>query len=123
MCPNIHRNDAHPPTAGGRLTFVCGDLSDPAICPGPFDVVIERRTVQLFPEAERETALDCLAARLSERGMLVSHMHDGGGGPGRHRPHHAREWAKARGFVIDDWRNTDVAATATRLARTFLSTG
>ena len=109
LCPKIHRNDAHSPEAGGRLTFVCGDLSDPAMCPGPFDVVIERRAVQLFPEEEREAALDRLAARLAERGMFVSHMHDGGGGPGRHRPHHAREWAMARGFAIDAWRASETA--------------
>ena len=123
LCPNIHRNDAHPPKAGGRLEFVCGDLSDPAMCPGPFDVVIERRTVQLFPEEEREAALDRLAARLSARGMFVSHMHDGGGGPGRHRPHHAREWAKARGFVVDGWRDTETEAAVARVARIQLSTG
>jgi hypothetical protein len=123
LCPKIHRNDAHPPKAGGRLTFVCGDLSDPAMCAGPFDVVIERRTVQLFPEEERETALDRLAARLSERGMFVSHMHDGGGGPGRHRPHHAREWAKARGFVVGGWRDAETEVPAARVARIHLSTG
>ncbi len=39
--------------AGGRLRFVVGDLIDPGVCPGPFDVIIERRTLQLFSDEER----------------------------------------------------------------------
>jgi len=35
---------------------------DPAICPGPFDVIVERRTLQLFPSGERGAAV----ARLSD---------------------------------------------------------
>jgi len=41
----------------GRLDFVVGSLLDMAACPGPFDVIIERRTVQQFAEQDRSTAL------------------------------------------------------------------
>ena len=30
---------------------------DPLMCPGPFDMIIERKTLQLFPEDERAAAL------------------------------------------------------------------
>ena len=61
---------------GGRVRFVVGDLMDASICPGPFDVVIERRTIQRFPEDERAAALGVLARRLGDRGILVSHCND-----------------------------------------------
>lgn len=123
LAPQIHRTDAHPLKSGGLLTFVSGDLTAPEVCPGPFDVVIERRTVQLFPEEEQEPALDRLAARLAERGTLVSHIHDGCGGPDDHRPHHAHEWAKARGFAIGDEADPETVRSAPRLAWLDLSTG
>ena len=34
---------------GGTVKFAVGDLVDSTVCPGPFDVVIERKTLQLFP--------------------------------------------------------------------------
>ena len=118
LCPRIHRK---APRAGGSLTFVVGDLMDPNICPGPFDAAIERRTLQLLPEAERELALDRLASRLGERGLLVSHLHDGSGRLGR--PHHARKWAAARGFLLDVDADSEQRRTAARLARVVLTTG
>jgi len=33
---------------GRRVEFVVGDLLDTTLCPGPFDLIIERRTVQRF---------------------------------------------------------------------------
>lgn len=33
--------------------------------------------------------------------LLVSHLHDGRGGPGRHRPHHAENLVKSQRFVLD----------------------
>jgi hypothetical protein len=33
---------------GGRLVCVAGNLLDLTLCPGPFDVVIERKTLHLF---------------------------------------------------------------------------
>jgi len=36
---------------GGKVHFVAGNLCDATCCPGPYDVVIERKTLQLFPAA------------------------------------------------------------------------
>lgn|SRR5262245_14783745 len=57
---------------GGSVEFVVGDLLDAAVCPGPFDVVIERRTVQVLEEQERAKALSALGKRLSKVGILLS---------------------------------------------------
>ena len=54
------------------LDFVVGNLLDTTVCPGPFDVIIERRTVQLFPKHERAGALEALAGRLSKVGVFLS---------------------------------------------------
>ena len=123
LCPKMHRTDAYLPRRGGSLRLVSGDLTVPEVCPGPFDVIIERRSVQLFPEEERANALDRLAARLPERGTFVTHMHDGGGGPGRHRPHHAYDWAKSRGFVVNYEVDEETRRSAPRLAWLWLTTG
>jgi hypothetical protein len=77
LCPAIHRRVAHAPRGGGALAFVTGDLMNPDVCPGPFDVVVERRTVQLFPRQEKSLALESLVGRLPERGVFVSHQHQG----------------------------------------------
>jgi len=69
--PQAHRD------AGGSVEFVVGDLRDESLCPGPFDVVIERRTLQLFPPGERGPALDALAHRLRPDGIFLSHCHCG----------------------------------------------
>jgi SAM-dependent methyltransferase len=60
----------------GKVKFVVGNLLNPRICARPFDVVIERRTLQVFPENERSVALDALLARLGPQGMILSHCHD-----------------------------------------------
>ena len=61
---------------GGHVEFVVGDLFDVAICPGPFDVIIERRTVQRIPEDRRGIALQSLAGRLGEVGIFLSACDD-----------------------------------------------
>ena len=123
LCPKIHRTDDTAPQRGGSLRFVSGDLTVSEVYPGPFDVVIERRTVQLFPDGEQESALDRLAGRLAARGTFVTHLHDGCGGPGRHRPHHAREWSRSRGFVVDYDVDEEMQRSAPRLVCLTLSTG
>lgn len=62
--------------SGGSLRFVVGDILDRSLCPGPFDAIIEHRTLQLFPEEERGLAVDALASRLKIDGLLVSHRHN-----------------------------------------------
>jgi len=83
---------------GGHIDYVVGDLRDPAVCPGPFDVVIERRTAQLFVTQGLDEVLAALAARLDENGIFVSHCHDGAWKPPAHPRHYTREW-----FVDHRW--------------------
>jgi hypothetical protein len=123
LCPKIHQTASHPPRGGGSLTFATGDLLNADVCPGPYDAVIERRTVQLFPQEEIELALERLTSRLAPRGMFVSHLHDGRGRPREHRPHHASEWAKSHGFTIDYEADLSTRRSAARLACLMMSTG
>jgi len=75
---------------GGTLEYVVGSLLDPSLCTGPFDLIIERRTLQLFAPEERQAALEALASRLVEGGILLSHCHDGAWRPPA-EPFHATE--------------------------------
>jgi SAM-dependent methyltransferase len=59
----------------GRVEFVVGDLMDPRICSGPYDVVIERKTLQLFPPESQTEAIRAVAARVADPGILYSHSH------------------------------------------------
>jgi hypothetical protein len=61
---------------GGHAQFVVGNLLDTTVCPGPFDVIIERRTVQRFAEQEWATALEALSGRLSKTGLFLSQCLD-----------------------------------------------
>jgi SAM-dependent methyltransferase len=85
---------------GGTVTFVAGDLFDPAVGTGPFDVIIERRTAQDYPDDERDALLSALADRLTPRGILVSHCHDGAWRPPREPRHATAEWFRAHGWNI-----------------------
>jgi hypothetical protein len=123
LCPAMHRNADHGPKGGGTLAFITGDLMDPHVCPGPFDVVIERRTVQLFPRDEQISACDRLVERLAECGVFVSHEHQGGWRPGQARTHLAEAWLKSRGFVLRSGAEDDQYDSAPRLAYLMFSTG
>jgi hypothetical protein len=122
LCPPMHRGAVYPPRGGGSLSFVTGDLLDPAICPGPYDVVIERRTLQLYSEAEQLVALDRLISRLSNPGIFVSHQHAGWWRPGDDRTHYADAWLSSRGFVNSGMTNDD-SGDAPRLACLTFSSG
>jgi len=103
----------------GRLDFVVGDLCDPALCPGPYDVVIDRKTLQLWPDAERPVALQAVANRLASRGIFFSHAHDGRWKPPAPRRHALEPWFVAQGWEF--WRR-EVALTG-RVAWLFTTTG
>jgi 2-polyprenyl-3-methyl-5-hydroxy-6-metoxy-1,4-benzoquinol methylase len=62
-----------PPNLRGQIRYVVGDFFDAALCPGPFDVVIERRTIQVIPEQDRSAALSALAGRLRAGARITSH--------------------------------------------------
>lgn len=87
---------------GGSVNFVVGDLRDPSVCPGPFHVVIERRTLQLFSENERSVALETLAARLAPNGIFLSHFHNGSWMPGEPLEHPAKSWFVRHRFTLCD---------------------
>jgi SAM-dependent methyltransferase len=86
------------PAPNGQVEFVVGDLCNAALCPGPYDVVIERKTLQLYPDEQLPAAAKAVADRLASRGVFFSHCHDGGGrkGEGRHR---VKPW-----FVAEGWK-------------------
>ena len=83
----------------GHLEFVVGDLCDASCCPGPYDVVIDRRTLQLYPEADRPAAMRAVANRLASPGIFFSQSHDGGWKPPAPPRHEAEPW-----FVAEGWR-------------------
>lgn len=87
---------------GGSVEFVVGDLRDESVCPGPFDVVIERCTLQLFPPDERGRALDALAHRMRPDGIFISHCHNGGWRPGEPRSHVFEDLFAEKGWVIEN---------------------
>lgn len=81
----------------GRMRFVTGNLRDAAICPGPYDVVIERRTLQLYSDEEFPAAMRAVTDRLASPGILFSHSHRGGSG--RHRFPIA-DWLRSEGWPL-----------------------
>ena len=104
--------------------FEClaGDLLNPDFCKGPFDVVIERRMVQLFSEKERAEVLENLTARLNPGGIFVSHCHMGWWRPGMSREHLFASWFREHGFEIGGWRSRDnVQASRDSMPIAFLS--
>lgn len=117
--PPIHRAENSHARGGGSLRHVVGDLCDPNVCPGPFDVIIERRTVQLFPAAEQAAALARLTGRLAPRGYFISHQHKGAWRPNEPRTHFAEEWLASTNFVREGIEFPDAA----RVAKLWLTTG
>lgn len=118
---NMHGDGPAVLHPGGCFNCVTGDLMDPSVCPGPFDVVIERRTVQLMPEHERRAAFDRLVSRLATDGVFVSQQHVGGWRPGEPRDHYAAGWLNVHGF--SPYRRHDSAPRESRLAWLIFSTG
>ena len=78
------------------MHFAVADLSDSTMCPGPFDVVIERRTLQLFVPNHGK-AVQAVANRLEPRGIFFSHAHDGAWRPPAARRHACEDWFDMQG--------------------------
>jgi hypothetical protein len=103
----------------GRLDFVAGDLCDETCCPGPYDVAIERRTLQLFPDDARPSAARAVAKRLASPGVFFCHCHDGRWKPPE-RPRNVLEpWFRAEGW---EFRQAGTKVS-TRVAWLFTTTG
>jgi hypothetical protein len=110
-----------PPRPGGRVEFVIGDLLDLTMCPGPFDVVIERRTVQVLPEDVRPAALSALSQRLAEVGIFLSVCLDDPFPPdlgwSQHRSglyHASQSWFEQNGWTL--WDGVPSGSLAGRVA-------
>jgi hypothetical protein len=123
LCPPMHRSADCPNRGGGSLAIVAGDLMDPGVYPGPFDAVIERRTAQLFPEAERDVVLERLTARLADRGTILSHQHCGAWTFGQPRVHFAEAWLAGHGFSVVCDAFESPRGAAERLACLVFTTG
>jgi hypothetical protein len=84
----------------GNLKFVAGNLCDAECCPGPYDVIIERLTLQLYSLEYQARALQTVANRLASPGIFFSQSHNGGWKPPA-PPIHANEWwFRAEGWPI-----------------------
>ena len=88
--------DAHQLRPGGSVEWVTGDILDLACCPGPFDLIIERRTAQNYPQLA--DILTPLIGRLSPSGVFFTHCHDGAWRPLARRRHRVGDWLKAQGW-------------------------
>ena len=85
---------------GGNVEFVVGDILDPSVCPGPFDVIIERRTAQIFFERNLDGVLTALGDRLSQRGILLSHCHDGAWKPPARPRNFTESWFRKNRWQV-----------------------
>jgi hypothetical protein len=112
--------DAGQARRGGSVDWVAGDILDAAACPGPFDVVVERRTAQNYTEPLFTEVLSALAARLAPEGILFSHCHDGGWRPPANPRHRVGEWLQAHDWPI--W-NGQTPKPPGRVGWLFTSTG
>lgn len=107
------------PGSDGHVEFVVGDLCDLACCPGPYDVVIERKTLQLYPPEQRPAALQGIARRLASRGVFFSHCHNGRWRHSEPRIHAHDAWFTAEGWPR--WQGE--TPLNGRVAWLFMSTG
>ena len=114
----MHRSD-------GSLAHVAGDFLDPATCPGPFDVVLSRRTIQYYRgevlPAVMEAVMEALIGRLADPGLLVLHTHNA-----RDVDHAIEPWLRQRGFIvgrIDAERPVQGGTLARRVALLLATSG
>ncbi len=106
---------------GGRIEHVVGDIFDEEICPSPFDVIVERRTAQLFSGEELQRVMRALTSRLSTSGIFVSHCHDGGWRPPEMPRHFTQTWFEENGWTI--WFGAPRKKALERVAWLFITTG
>jgi len=106
---------------GGKVEFVTGDILDSTICPGPYDVIIERLTAQNYYTHGIGTIMNALAQRLSEDRIFFSHCHDGAWRPPAERRHYPGKWFREAGWTI--WSGRPGPKPAGRVAWLFTSTG
>lgn len=106
----------------GNLQFVTGNLCDPECCPGPYDVVIERLTLQLFSDEYKPRTMQKVANRLASPGIFFSQSHQGFWKPPERPIHWNEAWFRAEGWPV--WRgNESDGPLTTRVAWLLTSTG
>jgi hypothetical protein len=105
---------------GGSVDFVVGNFLDPSVCSGPFDVIIERRTAQLFVTRDLDGVMSCLSNRLNENCIFFSHCHDACWEPPADPVHYAESWFRDNGW--NNWYG-EGDKPGGRVAWTFTSTG
>ena len=103
----------------GNLKFVAGNLCDVDCCPGPYDIVIERRTLQLYSDEYKPRALQAVANRVASPGIFFSQSHDGRWKPPAPRIHANEWWFRAQGWPM--WPMA--GPLTTRVAWLFTTTG
>lgn len=106
---------------GGHVEFVVGDFLDAEVCPGPFDVIIERRTAQLFGNSGIGEVLGALAKRLNQDGIFLSHCHDGGWRPPAEPRHYTTAWFEENQWTI--WNGSPDGKPRGQVAWPEMSTG
>jgi len=125
LAKNVAKSVLPVRRSGGQVEFLAGDLLDAKFCRGPFDVIIERRTAQLFCGNEGNEMLEMLATRLKPTGIFVSHCHMGWWKHGTPRDHLLESWFRQHGFIVSrGWK--DVAGgqqNTAPIALLSLSTG
>jgi SAM-dependent methyltransferase len=107
--------------AGGNLQFAVGDILDAAAFPGPYDVIVERRTAQIYSTYDMGAVLGALAKRLNQNGILVSHCHDGAWRPPAKPRHHTSLWFQESGWAI--WNGSPDPKPAGQVAWLSTTTG
>ncbi len=105
----------------GHVKFVVGDILDPDVCPGPFDVIIERRTAQNYFPHNIGVILGALVKRLGHEGIFFSHCHDRTCGPQVTPRHYTKPWFKENRWKI--WDGGPGRKPPGRVAWLFTSTG
>jgi SAM-dependent methyltransferase len=104
----------------GNVKFVVGNLCDAECCPGPYDVIIERLTLQLFSDEYKPRALQAVANRLASPGIFFfSQSHNDAWRPPAPRVHANASWFRAEGWPI--WRGE--GPVTTRVAWLLTTTG
>jgi 2-polyprenyl-3-methyl-5-hydroxy-6-metoxy-1,4-benzoquinol methylase len=107
--------------ADGSIQWEVGDLFDPAVCPGPYDVILERRTVQVYDDSRRDTLLAALANRLSADGIFFSQCHNGAWRPPALPVHRNEAWFRDRKWHV--WNGESKNKPAGQVAWLQITTG
>jgi uncharacterized RDD family membrane protein YckC len=106
---------------GGRVEFVVGDILDKSVCPGPFDVIIERRTAQTYLDHNLGAVMTALADRLACDGIFLSHCHDGCWRPPAMPRHFTEPWFRENGWTV--WSGDPDPSSSGRVAWLLTTTG